>query len=1606
MTPLINYSHLSLGRSLSTIEELVRDAKESGAEIVGLTDWHTMAGAPRFLAACDKAGIKGVVGVTVNVQVSEAEAGTLVFLANDDNGYRNLINVLNVAGEAGEGLGLPYSHSVPIDKLFGEGVVFDGITLLDGHEGSLSHVLVKSNLNQGWFNTIANKFPESSRLAVATPKAKHPAFDKVPIERRIETPVSFATKRNQIPLLKAYFEDTYMSSLPKEENQRLNVLSRLFDGNSMDTMATLGGNNVMPIESFSNRFEPLSVYHPDIKVKGIPKNTGVSFESALASAWPQFSARLNPEKRKAYKERLDNELAAIKNAGYIPYFDNIVYMKKWEESQGGHVMLRGSGVASLAFYVLGVTSIDPMREDRQLMFERFVDPERAGEPDVDVEFSKYTSFYTRLDKHLPGQVAIINDAKGVKSSDVLLNLVERALTQLSAMDESEKKAYRKAVSDLRKRVPTKKNNRAKPVDAWAQDVVAMMRNGGRLSERERHVVSAAKMMVSGRRAYSVSNSTAIIVPEGVDQLFSTYRAKKGTGTVNKVSLSKDDLLSTGLIKYDFLANRFFSRAVNVAEALNTDIYREADPNSPSISRVFDKRAYIGLTQLSSTVGPRLADIMKPRNLSELVALSALIRDGASQANLELAEHFLRSKYDNASTIKGSPLEKILGDTYGLLLYEEQLLRILMDKGGFSFNEADKLRSGLKKGSSEYIDKYRERFIQEAARQGREEGLSPEDALSQAEFCYAPIENKRNRFVFSKAHASAYMELGVIQCDQKCYAPALFYAEVYLDKTATFAFPEGKNGWQKIRKVGLYDILNEWQALGFNRHRHNAQHLVAAIANAMTREKKAAHPDPEYRKNVGEIVGELKEAIDNGAMDFIMPDGMDRNKLKAFVDHKMGKVPAPSVKSAPRDRRDVSGSKKPSSNENKMAQAGGDASQIKNTAMPINGRKGKIDFDTEILPGAFFDFLQREGIVKELRIERKSATQDSFKFSYATRGGQERQRNFVGTGLRPDAVSKQSPKWMTTVTEQGSRNAYPFLGLVAHLQNEIGFMGDIKIGTTDRNGLVKGQFVPLIKAFTGWLSRTQNKLYPMDIKSMTDYFEFDVTTSPIIPATQRSDRRYAHNMMMELLSESRAVSPELLNRWLDQGQIVFVKSALDAKNEDGKKKVTIDSPRKNKLYTNVLAVYRSVDPHTPLYDVPLVEGAAIGSRAYQKFIKKMVPDPARPDDPNAPKVLRGNKIDFGKTSKRAAALFGGVVNKGADTLWVTEAIIDTYSFCDMQHLIADYNNRNNASLPVAEENAISIRSAGGGVRLMEQMLGIQSLMTEKAGQFHKNGSPVYNVDFCQVQRRRVVEPLNEDKAKTGKQWLMDRTFVWVGDPKDSNEQTDFKRFRSLLHAFGLSADDIKARIITVPVEGSSATAREQAYHKAASHIKTQREQIISSDNLDVWLRGNELDVVANDTGFTVGVVKEELSRGPAFSTLPEDKRSALAAKLKACFETMTGAKGIGIAVDPDKGGEQDASFIRGVCESIGVPVKSLRPITCKQLPDALCGYVKDNELKDHNDYLTLVKGLQKGGDVGLADEMIRYYVQAFEPPRQSQDRAPQLLPGEDMKGGVVREPKMK
>ena len=121
------------------------------------------------------------------------------------------------------------------------------------------------------------------------------------------------------------------------------------------------------------------------------------------------------------------------------------------------------------------------------------------------------------------------------------------------------------------------------------------------------------------------------------------------------------------------------------------------------------------------------------------------------------------------------------------------------------------------------------------------------------------------------------------------------------------------------------------------------------------------------------------------------------------------------------------------------------------------------------------------------------------------------------------------------------------------------------------------------------------------------------------------------MMMELLSDSRAVSPELLNRWLDQGQIIFVKSALDAKNEDGKKKVTIDSPRKNKLYTNVLAVYRSVDPHTPLYDVPLVEGAAIGSRAYQKFIKKMVPDPARPDDPKAPKVLRGKKIIW-QTSK--------------------------------------------------------------------------------------------------------------------------------------------------------------------------------------------------------------------------------------------------------------------------------------------------------------------------------------------------------------------------------------
>lgn len=1593
MTPLINYSHLSLGRSLSTIEEIVHDAKEKGASLVGLTDWHTVAGAPRFMAACEKAGIKGIVGATVNVRVDDSSQGTLVFLAKDDGGYRNLMRVLDIAGEAGQGLGLPLDHAVNIERLFDGNTRFDGVVMLDGHKGSLSHALMGSSLHQNWFSTIAEQIPESQRYAVATPAGSHPAIERVPPSRRLITSVGMAPRRNHLPLCRSYFEDMYKDSLPDDEAKRLALVDSLYRNQSMDAPAP-NIESALDMAAFASEVSPLSVYHPEVQVKGITSQKRPDFHASLDAGWAKLSARLRPEDRARYRDALEAERRDIVDTGLVPYFENVMYLHQWEASQGGYNMLRGSGVAALSMYVLGITQIDPL--EYGLMFGRFINRDRNEEPDVDIEFSQYHSFYTRLDAHLPKQMAVINDAKGVKSSDALLNMVEKAFTKHSSLPDEGKAAYQKAITQLRRRVPTKRNNRAKSMSDWTQEIVALLNKGVSLSDQERHIISAAKVMVNGRRAYSVSNSTAIIVPEGVDTWFNIYRESKGAGEVNKVSLSKDDLAATGFVKHDFLSNRFFSRAANIANALNIDIYQEVDPDSPSISRVFNRGAYMGITQLSSTVGPRLADIMRPQNLNDLTALSALIRDGASAANIELAHHFARSRANPDPTLENSPLNDILGETYGLLLYEEQLLTLLMKKGGFSFSEADKLRSGLKKGSNHYIDAYRDRFIQEAARQARENGLSDTEALAEAEFCYAPIENKRDRFVFSKAHALAYMVLGVKLCDMKCYAPALFAAELYLDKTATHCFPEGNNGWQKSRKINLYDVLNEWEQLGVGKTRHNAQHLIVAIANAMTRENTAEYPDPDFKRDPTVVLQDLKEAINNGAMDFIMPDGFTRERLVELATHRMGKVPmqqrgqSTSREAKPAAGRKASSGGKPAAGRTGVTEAGGSIDQVKQSQEPINGRAKNIDFDTEILPGALFDFLQREGVIKGLQIEKKSGTQDSFRFRYTDRQGNERQRNFIGTGLRPDAVAKQQARWMTTVTEQGSRNAYPFVGLLAHLQNEIGFMGPQTVKMTQRKGLAKGEFVPLVKSFTQWLRRTENKLYPMDINAMTDYFEFDVTTSPVIPAVSRDDRRYAYNNMMTLLSESRAVSPELLNEWLDDKQILFVKTAMDSRPENMAKKITLDSPRKSRLNTNVLAVYRPVEPHRPLYEVPLVEGASLGNRGYQRFIKKMVDDPANPGQ----KIIRGNKIDFGKSTKRAPALYGGRVTKGADTLWVTEAIIDTYSFCDMQRIITDYNQRNSGDLPVSEENAVSIRSAGGGVRLLEQVLDIQGSVSE-TGKKNARGIPEYDVDFCQVQRRRSIEPLNDDKVKSGKAWLMERKFVWVGNPASDAEQKQFKRLRAMLHAFGLSAEEIKERIVSVPVRGETAQDRVKAYEYATrEHFKTQREQLISSDNLDTWLRGNDIDVIESDNGMTVGVVKEELMRGPMFSTLPPEKREAVAATLRERFETMTGAKGIGVAVDPDRGGEQDAVFMRDVCQQIGLPVKSLRPTICEELPAPLKGYVKGDALKDHNDYLTLIRGLQKAGDVGLADDMIRYYAHAFEPPKPHQKMASPALPGSD------------
>jgi len=436
---------------------------------------------------------------------------------------------------------------------------------------------------------------------------------------------------------------------------------------------------------------------------------------------------------KAVKDRVEHELRIIEKSGYTSYFliawDFVNFAKGKDIPVGPG---RGSAAGSVVSYALGITDIDPMRYG--LIFERFLNPERISMPDIDIDFC-----YERRGEvisYVINKYSKNNVAQIITFGTMMAKGVIRDVGRVMGMPYAE-------VDKIAKLVPNELNitlERALAIEPELKElydnnpnVTRLIDISRRLEGLTRHASTHAAGVVISK--YDLTN----YVP-----LFETSDGQITTG------VSMSSLEKIGLLKMDFLGLRtltVISETVKIAKRTrSTDIAFEKIPLDDR--KTFDlltRAESIGVFQLESSGMRDLMKKLKPEKFEEIIALLALFRPGPIQSGM--LDDFIKRKHKTSKIMYDHPiLEPILKDTYGIIVFQEQIMRVASEMAGFSLAEADILRRAISKKTPEIMAEARHSFVNGAAKKGIDKNIA-DKIFNQIEYF--------SGYGFNKSHSAAY-----------------------------------------------------------------------------------------------------------------------------------------------------------------------------------------------------------------------------------------------------------------------------------------------------------------------------------------------------------------------------------------------------------------------------------------------------------------------------------------------------------------------------------------------------------------------------------------------------------------------------------------------------------------------------------------------------------------------------------------------------------------------------------------------------------------------------------------------------------------------------------
>ena len=770
------HSEFSLLDGAIRIKELPKRVKELGMNAVALTDHGVMYGAIDFYKACKAEGIKPIIGCEVYVAPRsrldkepniDNKYNHLILLAKNNDGYKNLSKLVSIGCTEG----YYYKPRIDIETLekYHEGLICCSACMA----GSVASAILEGNMDEAEKIALWHKnlFGEDYYLEIQANTLRKQALVNqkiVEMSRKLDIPLVIT---NDSHYLKKEDYDSHEVLLCVQTGKKMTDIDRMsFEVNdfylkSPEEIADFIPNLPEAMENTVKIAEKCNVDfefgHTILPNYDVPEEYPTHFDFFKKLCDEGIRNRYGENPSKEILDRMEYEIEVIKKMGYVDYFlivwDFIHYAKTHDIPVGPG---RGSGAGSIVAYAIEITDIDPIKYD--LLFERFLNPERISMPDFDVDFSDAKR--EKVLEYVSNKYGADHVSQIITFGTMSARMVIRDVARVLDLPYAE-------ADKLAKMIPNELHITIKK----AMDQNRELKEAYEDDEKIRHLLNIAMSLEGLPRQASTHACGVVITKEPVVNYVPLY-VREGTISTQYIMTTLEEL---GLLKMDFLGLRTLTvidDAISyVKENRGIDVEFDKDMNDPKVYKLWAEGKSLGIFQFESQGMTNFMKELKPDGLEDIIAGVSLYRPGP----MDQIPRYIKNKLHPDNIEYTHPaLEPILHVTYGCMVYQEQVMQIVRSLAGYSLGRADLVRRAMGKKKLDVMAKERENFIHGqvdengnvvipgCVRNGIDEESANKIFDEMAEFA---------KYAFNKSHAAAYAVVSYRTAYLKAYYPEEFMA---------------------------------------------------------------------------------------------------------------------------------------------------------------------------------------------------------------------------------------------------------------------------------------------------------------------------------------------------------------------------------------------------------------------------------------------------------------------------------------------------------------------------------------------------------------------------------------------------------------------------------------------------------------------------------------------------------------------------------------------------------------------------------------------------------------------------------------------------------------